>query len=108
MGGGGGAGGDAAAAAADEAKAEAKVPESIDFLAELAEIAPHFDCRVGSYASWEEARALLLWRAYDCSVNGVSDAVYVRSTHAYYIITHSNHDMHTHRTNIAVSIESSP
>lgn len=37
---------------------------------------PHFDCRVGSYASWEEARALLLWRAYDCSVNGVSDAVY--------------------------------
>ena len=52
--------------------------------------------------------ALLLWRAYDCSVNGVSDAVCVRSTHAYYIITHSNHDMHTHRTNIAVSIVSSP
>ena len=37
---------------------------------------PHFDCRVGSFASWEEARSLLLWRAYDCSVNGVSDAVY--------------------------------
>ncbi len=48
----------------------------MDFLAELADIAPHFDCRVGSYASWTEARALLLWRAYDCSVNGVSDAVH--------------------------------
>ena len=45
-------------------------------LAELASIVPHFDCRMGSYASWEEARALLMWRAYDCSVNGVSDAVY--------------------------------
>uniref|UniRef100_A0A7S0ISQ3 tRNAHis guanylyltransferase catalytic domain-containing protein n=1 Tax=Calcidiscus leptoporus TaxID=127549 RepID=A0A7S0ISQ3_9EUKA len=42
----------------------------------LASILPHFDCRLGSYASWEEARALLLWRAYDCSVNGVSDAVH--------------------------------
>ena len=45
-------------------------------LAELAAVLPHFDCRVGSYASWAEARALLLWRAYDCSVNGVSDAVH--------------------------------
>eukprot|EP00325_Prymnesiales_sp_UTEX-LB-985_P006977 CAMPEP_0174710474 /NCGR_PEP_ID=MMETSP1094-20130205/12100_1 /TAXON_ID=156173 /ORGANISM="Chrysochromulina brevifilum, Strain UTEX LB 985" /LENGTH=352 /DNA_ID=CAMNT_0015909287 /DNA_START=17 /DNA_END=1075 /DNA_ORIENTATION=- len=42
----------------------------------LAQVLPHFDCRMGSYASWEEARSLLLWRAYDCSVNGVSDAVY--------------------------------
>jgi tRNA(His) 5'-end guanylyltransferase len=45
-------------------------------LEELAHILPHFDCRLGHYASWEEARGLLLWRAYDCSVNGVSDAVY--------------------------------
>jgi len=45
-------------------------------LADLANILPHFDCRVGYYESWEEARALLIWRAYDCSVNGVSDAVY--------------------------------
>jgi len=36
----------------------------------------HFDCRLGHYSSWEEARAVLLWRAYDCSVNGLSDAVY--------------------------------
>jgi len=42
----------------------------------LAQVLPHFDCRVGHYESWEEARALLMWRAYDCSVNGVSDAVY--------------------------------
>merc|ERR1719162_2239859 len=45
-------------------------------LEDLANILPHFDCRLGSYASWEEARGLLMWRAYDCSVNGVSDAVY--------------------------------
>merc|ERR1719310_1289961 len=45
-------------------------------LEDLSQILPHFDCRVGHYASWEEAQALLLWRAYDCSVNGVSDAVY--------------------------------
>lgn len=42
----------------------------------LEEVLPHFDCRLGHYTSWEEARGLLLWRAYDCSVNGVSDAVY--------------------------------
>jgi tRNA(His) 5'-end guanylyltransferase len=45
-------------------------------LDELAVILPHFDCRLGQYKSWEEARSLLMWRAYDCSVNGVSDAVY--------------------------------
>jgi len=43
---------------------------------DLAAVLPHFDCRLGHYSSWEEARGLLLWRAYDCSVNGVSDAVY--------------------------------
>ena len=42
----------------------------------LAQVLPHFDCRLAAWDSWEEARALLLWRAYDCSVNGVSDAVY--------------------------------
>jgi len=42
----------------------------------LASVLPHFDCRLGAYDSWEEARALLMWRAYDCSVNGVSDAVH--------------------------------
>merc|ERR1719210_433694 len=45
-------------------------------LANLQQVLPHFDCRLGHYSSWEEARGLLLWRAYDCSVNGVSDAVY--------------------------------
>jgi len=45
-------------------------------LEDLSYILPHFDCRVGHYKTWEEAQALLMWRAYDCSVNGVSDAVY--------------------------------
>jgi len=45
-------------------------------LEDLASILPHFDCRLGQYTSWEEAQGLLLWRAYDCSVNGVSDAVH--------------------------------
>ena len=31
---------------------------------------------VASYDSWEEAKGLLLWRGYDCSVNGISDAVH--------------------------------
>mmetsp|Transcript_38613 Transcript_38613/g.75967 ORF Transcript_38613/g.75967 Transcript_38613/m.75967 type:complete len:376 (+) Transcript_38613:67-1194(+) len=43
---------------------------------ELLAVSPHFDCRLGHYKSWEEAQSLLMWRAYDCSVNGVSDAVY--------------------------------
>ena len=42
----------------------------------LSQVLPHFDCRLAAWGSWQEARALLLWRAYDCSVNGVSDAVY--------------------------------
>jgi len=35
-----------------------------------------FDCRVGNYDSEREATSVLLWRAYDCGVNGVSDAVH--------------------------------
>ena len=42
----------------------------------LSQVLPHFDCRVASFSSWAEAQSLLLWRAYDCSVNGVSDAVF--------------------------------
>lgn len=47
-----------------------------DGLDGLFRVLPHFDCRLGRYDSWDEARSLLMWRAYDCSVNGVSDAVY--------------------------------
>ena len=47
-----------------------------DNLEDLSKLLPHFDCRVASYDSWEEARGLLLWRGYDCSVNGISDAVH--------------------------------
>ncbi|CAE7462512.1 unnamed protein product [Symbiodinium pilosum] len=33
----------------------------------------HFDCRVGEFDSLDEALALILWRAFDCSVNCVQD-----------------------------------
>ena len=46
----------------------------------LGNLSPHFDCRLGFFRSWEEALGLLLWRAYDCSVNGVSDAIQHHST----------------------------
>lgn len=35
-----------------------------------------FDCRVGLFDSELEATALLLWRAFDCGVNGAQDACY--------------------------------
>ena len=35
-----------------------------------------FDARIGHWSSIEEAFSLLLWRSYDCSINGVSDAVF--------------------------------
>ncbi len=47
-----------------------------DNLEDLSKLLPHFDCRIACYDSWEEARGLLLWRGYDCSVNGISDAVH--------------------------------
>ena len=31
---------------------------------------------MGTYLSEEEALSLIIWRAYDCGVNGVSDAVH--------------------------------
>jgi tRNA(His) 5'-end guanylyltransferase len=38
-----------------------------------------FDARIGTYDSLSDAFELILWRAYDCSVNGVSQATYSRS-----------------------------
>ena len=35
-----------------------------------------FDARLGSYDTLEEAFELVSWRAYDCSVNGLSQAMY--------------------------------
>jgi len=35
-----------------------------------------FDCRMGAYDSAAEALSLILWRSYDCSINGISDACY--------------------------------
>jgi tRNA(His) 5'-end guanylyltransferase len=60
----------------NEGDKNAMMQKLSEILTKLACITPHFDCRMGHYANWEEARSLLLWRGYDCSVNGVSDAVY--------------------------------
>ena len=35
-----------------------------------------FDSRIGRYDTLEDAFELILWRSYDCSVNGISDAIY--------------------------------
>lgn len=37
---------------------------------------PYFDCRLGHYDTKEAALLLIQWRAADCGVNGVSDAVH--------------------------------
>jgi tRNA(His) 5'-end guanylyltransferase len=47
-----------------------------ELLEHLLQISPHFDCRLASYLTFQEAQGMVLWRAYDCSMNGVSDAVY--------------------------------
>ena len=47
-----------------------------ELLEHLLQISPHFDCRLASYLTFQEAQGLVLWRAHDCSTNGVSDAVY--------------------------------
>uniref|UniRef100_A0A7S4KI77 tRNAHis guanylyltransferase catalytic domain-containing protein n=1 Tax=Paramoeba aestuarina TaxID=180227 RepID=A0A7S4KI77_9EUKA len=47
-------------------------------VAELTELSPsllaRFDCRLGIYDTFEEALSLVLWRAYDCGINGIADA----------------------------------
>ena len=35
-----------------------------------------FDARIGTWDSAKDAFKLILWRAYDCNINGVSDAIY--------------------------------
>jgi tRNA(His) 5'-end guanylyltransferase len=37
---------------------------------------PFFDCRMGVFDTQQEAMSLIWWRAYDCSINGISDAVH--------------------------------
>jgi len=36
-----------------------------------------FDCRIGQYTSFEAAMQMILWRAYDCSVNGISSGIHL-------------------------------
>ena len=37
---------------------------------------PCFDCRLGVFESLVQAQGLLMWRAHDCHVNGISDAIH--------------------------------
>lgn len=36
-----------------------------------------FDSRIGQYDSFESAMQMILWRAYDCSVNGISSGIHL-------------------------------
>ena len=36
----------------------------------------HFDCRISIWDNVKDAFQLVLWRSYDCGLNGISDAVY--------------------------------
>lgn len=52
--------------------------KGIEFPADSERMIPYFDCRMGIFESELESISLLLWRAHDCSINGVSDAVHQR------------------------------
>jgi len=39
-----------------------------------------FDSRIGKYNTLMEAFELILWRSYDCGINGISDAIYKMDT----------------------------
>lgn len=51
--------------------------DKVSLIGELPEIL--FDARMGVYDSLEDAFELILWRSYDCSVNGISSAIYFMS-----------------------------
>lgn len=40
---------------------------------EFGELCGLFDCRVGAFDGHDEVMRLVLWRAFDCGINGVSD-----------------------------------
>lgn len=40
-----------------------------------------FDCRLAEWDNEQDAQELILWRAYDCGSNGISDAVHVFKDH---------------------------
>ncbi|CAL1139989.1 unnamed protein product [Cladocopium goreaui] len=42
------------------------------------DVVAHFDCRAGLFDTEKEALSLILWRAYDCSVNCVQDACHLQ------------------------------
>lgn len=48
---------------------------STDLIDKLPDI--YFDCRMAQYDTLKEAFEMILWRAYDCAVNGVSSGVFM-------------------------------
>lgn len=55
----------------DISEAQFKLNELLENLPDII-----FDARVGTYDTLADAFELILWRAYDCSVNGVSQAIH--------------------------------
>lgn len=55
--------------------AKGRLSKSYDaMMLELPEIV--FDARIGIYSTLQDAFELILWRSYDCSVNGLSSAIH--------------------------------
>mmetsp|Transcript_13667 Transcript_13667/g.29977 ORF Transcript_13667/g.29977 Transcript_13667/m.29977 type:complete len:327 (+) Transcript_13667:92-1072(+) len=60
----------------NELRKFAATQRAMDEQGSVGDLLAVFDCRVGMFQTREEAFSLILWRAYDCGVNGVSDAVH--------------------------------
>lgn len=49
-----------------------------------------FDARIGIFDSYEDALELILWRSYDCSVNGLSQSLYLTKPKGWKNVTQLN------------------
>lgn len=61
-----------------------------DLISSIPEIT--FDSRIGVYDSLKDAFELIIYRAYDCSVNGISSAIHLRSFPDKSVIQRLNSD----------------
>eukprot|EP00286_Rhodomonas_abbreviata_P023803 CAMPEP_0181296060 /NCGR_PEP_ID=MMETSP1101-20121128/4489_1 /TAXON_ID=46948 /ORGANISM="Rhodomonas abbreviata, Strain Caron Lab Isolate" /LENGTH=331 /DNA_ID=CAMNT_0023400873 /DNA_START=176 /DNA_END=1171 /DNA_ORIENTATION=+ len=50
--------------------------KSLEACEDIDSLEPLFDCRLGVFNSRDAAFSLILWRSYDCGVNGPSDMVH--------------------------------
>uniref|UniRef100_A0A6C0BDM1 tRNAHis guanylyltransferase catalytic domain-containing protein n=1 Tax=viral metagenome TaxID=1070528 RepID=A0A6C0BDM1_9ZZZZ len=51
--------------------------EKLDIIMEISDMV--FDARIGTYQDFKSAFELILWRSYDCSVNGISSAIHMNN-----------------------------